>query len=51
MYKVMEDMRNESLREGIEQGMKQGVKEGGNLNIRFPSLFAAVTMNLRRHLF
>ena len=28
MCKVMEDMRNESLREGMEQGMKQGMKKG-----------------------
>ena len=28
MCKVMEDMRNESLKEGMKQGMEQGVKEG-----------------------
>lgn len=27
MCKIMEDMRNESLKEGIKRGMKEGMKE------------------------
>lgn len=28
MCKIMEDMRNESLKEGIKRGMKEGMKKG-----------------------
>ena len=28
MCRIMEDMRNESLKEGIKEGMKEGIKEG-----------------------
>ena len=28
MCRIMEDMRNESLKEGMKEGMKKGIKEG-----------------------
>lgn len=28
MCRIMEDMRNESLKEGIKEGRKEGIKEG-----------------------
>ena len=33
MCKVMEDMRNESLKEGMEQGVEQGKKEEKRLTV------------------
>ena len=34
MCKVMEDMRNEALKEGIKEGKKEGIKEGAIISAR-----------------
>lgn len=44
MCKVMEDMRNESLKEGMEQGMEQGIKQGMKQGVKEGMKAAALRM-------